>query len=913
VRGGSRVAARNSLPAEVSSFIGRDDEISRGVALLAESRLLTLTGAGGCGKTRLAQRIARRVLHRYPGGVWWTELAWLADEGLIADAVAAVLGVKVPPGRDPDDALSGYLGTEPTLVVIDNCEHLIAGAAEFVHRLLRSTPGAAILATSREPLAVEGEVTWRVPSLSLPPAACETPEALSDYDAVRLFIERAVQADPAFRVSNENAPAVVQICHRLDGIPLALELAAARVRSLSPERIAVALDDRFLLLAGQRRGVVPRQRTLRASVHWSHELLASEERVLFRRLGIFAGGFGTDAADAVVAFDPLSDRSILEVLTRLVDKSLVHLDDSGRYRLLETIRQYALDRLADAGETEELQERHLAWAGNLARTLESEATDAHPAALDELEAEHANLRAALDWAAAAGRHEDALEIVGSLAFFWAQHGHYREAASWESRLLEGSGATAGQAVARARWGCAYVRLYGGDDSAYERAQVGLTEAKAIGDASTAARCLHTMGGALLLTDPILARRHFVQATELADVAQDEWCLADALQMIGYTHLAEGDHRLAVPFLEKAFPICDRRGNQFQRGWHHGGMAWAAAQRGQMPIAESEIRRAIEMGRTVGDPTLEVWACALLCLVLVAAGRPQAMAAEMETLLEARHEWGGLGEALIPTFATRARLREDPAGVAAELEPIAIALIERGDLADGSQMMEQAARAALEGGRPAEAVRLATLGEEAAPTGCYRSAARLVRGVAARQLRDPAACDLLHDSLGYLAGREILLGIPLAVETLGGLLIGEGHLAEGVRLLAAGETLRAETGQGRLPGDQGRFDEDARFAEKELNHKWAEVWAEGSGLTTEEAIAYARRARGTRKRPSTGWDSLTPTELQVVELAAQGLTNPEIGSRLFMSRGTVKTHLAHVFAKLNVSSRAELAAAASRRG
>jgi predicted ATPase len=808
VRDGSHAAAPNNLPVEVSSFIGRDGDISRGVALLAETRLLTLTGAGGCGKTRLAQRIAGRVLHRFPGGVWWTELASLADEGLIADAVAGVLGVRVPPGRDAVDALSGYLETEPTLVVIDNCEHLIASAAAFAHRLLRSTPGTAILATSREPLAVEGEVTWRVPSLRLPPTACEAPEAVGHYDAVRLFIERAVQADPGFRVTNENAPAVAQICQRLDGIPLALELAAARVRSLTPERIAAALDDRFRLLAAHRRGVVPRQKTLLASVDWSHELLGPEERVVFRRLGIFAGSFTMEAADSVVAFDPVPDRTTVDVLTRLVDKSLVQPDDRGRYRLLETIRHYALDRLADAGETEELQERHLAWAGNLARRMESEATDAHPAALDELETEHANLRAALEWAAAAGRHDRALEIMGSLAFFWAQHGHYREAAGWESRLLERTRAPGSQAVARARWGCAYVRFYGGDAvGAYEHAQIALSEAKAVGDASTAARCLHTMGAGLLLADPVLAREHLVQAAELARAAEDEWCLADALQIVGYTHLVEGDHRLVVPFLEEAFPICDRRGNQFQRGWHHGGMAGVAALRGQMPVAESEIRRAIEIARTVGDPTLEVWACELLCGVLVAAARPQAMAAETQTLLEARHEWGGLGEALIPTFAARARLLEDPAQVAAELEPTAVALIGLGDLIDGSGLMQQAALAALEGGRPAEAVRLAALSEQAAPTGWYRSAARLTRGVAARQLGDPAACDLLHDSLGYLAGREILLGVPLALETLGGLLIGEGQLTEGGRLLAAAETLRAETGQGRLPGEQRRFDED----------------------------------------------------------------------------------------------------------
>jgi len=343
------------------------------------------------------------------------------------------------------------------------------------------------------------------------------------------------------------------------------------------------------------------------------------------------------------------------------------------------------------------------------------------------------------------------------------------------------------------------------------------------------------------------------------------------------------------------------------------MAWVAASRGQMPVAEREIRKAIEIARTVGDPTLEVWACAILCSILVSVGRPQAMAAEMETLLRVRHEWGGLGEALIPTFSARARLLEDPAGVAAELEPTAAALIDAGDLVDGSHLMEQAARAALEAGRPAEGVRLAALSEEAAPTGWYRSAARMVRGVAARQLGDPAACDLLHDFLGYLADRENLLGVPLALETLGGLLIGDGQLAVGGRLLAAGETLRTETGQARLPGDQGRFDEDVRLGKQELGPEWAEVWAEGSGLTAVQAVAYARRARGSRKRPATGWDSLTPTELQVVELAAQGFTNPEIGRRLFIGAGTVKTHLSHVFAKLNVTSRTELAAAASRRG
>ena len=493
------------------------------MALLAETRLLTLTGAGGCGKTRLAQRIAGRVLHRYEGGVWWTELASLADEGLIADAVAAVLGVRVPPGRDAVDALAGYLRTAPALVVIDNCEHLIAGAAAFVHRLLRSTPGTAILATSREPLAVEGEVTWRVPSLSLPPAACETPEAVGHYDAVRLFIERAVQADPDFRVSNENAPAVAQICQRLDGIPLALELAAARVRSLTPERIAAALDDRFRLLAAHRRGVVPRQKTLLASVDWSHELLGPEERVLFRRLGIFARGFTLDAADLVrpapsIRYPtaplwmcwPAWSTSRWSTWTTQGATGCSRRSASTHSTGWPTrVRQRSCRTATWLGLA--------TWQG---RWRARRPTPTQPRWTSWRRSTPTSVRR---WI---GRR-----LPAGMTGPWRSWGHWPSSGpstGTTARRRTGShdwlsrpGATGGQAVARARWGCAYVRFYGGDAvGAYERAQIGLAEANAAGDSSTAARCLHTMGAGLYPADPVLARQHLVQAAELARTAQD---------------------------------------------------------------------------------------------------------------------------------------------------------------------------------------------------------------------------------------------------------------------------------------------------------------------------------------------------------------------------------------------------------
>ena len=913
----------NNLPVEVSSFIGREEDIARGVALLSETRLLTLTGAGGCGKTRLARRIAAQVLHRFPAGVWWAELAALADESLIGDTAANTVGARVPPGGEPVEALAGHFGAGPALLVVDNCEHLITATAAFVDRLLRSTAAVVVLTTSREALAIEGEVTWRVPSLGLPPTRLRPDErssgALEQYDAVRLFIDRAIQSRPGFRVSNQNAPAVAQICERLDGIPLAIELAAARVRALPPERIAAELDDRFRLLVGHRRTAVPRQRTLLASVDWSHELLEPAERVLFRRLGVFAGGFTLDAAETVVSGEPLSSMEVLDGLTRLVDKSLVQLDETypaeDRYRLLETIRQYALDRLDEAGEITERRDRHLDWALSFVESIEAEITDAHTAALDRVDSDHANIRAALEWASTSGRSEAAVRLAGAMSFFWAQRGHYREAASWESRLLYGgvpADCVGDGPIARARWGFAYIRFYGGDAAgAYEQAGAALQQAQTAGDESTAARCLHTLSTVLIMTDPRACREGLTEAVALARRAGDEWCLADALQIIAYALLLEGDHRSADRFLAEAFEICNRRANQFQLAWHHGGVGWACTLRSELPRAEAEARHALRLAREIGDPTVEVFAFNLLNMTLLAAGRPADLAADAEQLLADKRERGAF-EALIPTFAIRARLAEDPAAVATGLQATAAALIDAGDMVDGSMLRCDAARAALEAGRPEQAAQLARLAEQAAPTDLIRSTAILARGVAARALGAPEAVDFVHDALGQLQEIGVCLGVPLALESLGGMLVTTGQPVEGTRLLAAAATARDHTGQGRLPAEDQRFACDVEAARTALPaDEWRNSWDEGSALTYQEAITYARRTRGQRQRPTIGWASLTPTELQVVELAAQGLTNPEIGKRLLMGRGTVKTHLSHIFAKLDVRTRAQLASLASR--
>lgn len=434
---------RTNLPIQLTSFVGREKEIAEVHTLLAgPARLITLTGPGGTGKTRLSLQVAADFLDAFPEGVWFIELAPLADPALVPQTIAATLELREEPNRSILTILTNYLRAKKVLLILDNCEHLVEAAAQLVETLLRTCPQLHILASSREALGVAGETPFRVPSLSLPDPRHLPPIAtLSHYEAVRLFIERAVTVLPSFSVTNQNALALAQVCHRLDGIPLAIELAATRVATLRVEQIATRLDNAFRLLTGGSRTALPRQQTLRALIDWSHDLLSDTERTLLRRLSVFTGGWTLEAAEAVCADTAIETVDILDVMTQLVNKSLVFSErrqgQETRYRLLETIRQYALERLATSGEADSVRQRHATYYLALAEVDAPGLTNrSQPARLSQMEREHDNFRAALAWSQVVpGGAELGLRLCDALSWFWVYHGYWKERLSWEEGAL----------------------------------------------------------------------------------------------------------------------------------------------------------------------------------------------------------------------------------------------------------------------------------------------------------------------------------------------------------------------------------------------------------------------------------------------------------------------------------------------
>lgn len=434
-------AIPNNLPLQLTSFIGRERELAEIKQLLMTTHLVTLTGSGGAGKTRLSLQTAADVLETFPDGVWFVELATIADPALVPQTIATALGVREMLGHSIQDLLVDYLRAKRLLLILDNCEHLIDACAQLANQLLHAAPKLRMLASSREALGIAGEHAYRVPSLSIvelrhAPAL----DAIQRNDCVHLFVERALAAQSSFRLTDKNAPAIAQICMRLDGIPLAVELAAARVKVFTPDQIAARLDDRFRLLTGGSRTALPRQQTLRALIDWSYDLLSESERTLLRRLSVFVDGWTYEAAEAVCAGDGIETFDVLDLLTHLADKSLVTVEESdeasARYRLLETIRQYARDKLLDSGEVVAIRNRHLAYFLQFGDKVYVQFLSGHGGQWRRrVKTERDNLRAAIEWALD-NQPEAALRLSGKLSLYWSLLGYAREARRWLEAGLE---------------------------------------------------------------------------------------------------------------------------------------------------------------------------------------------------------------------------------------------------------------------------------------------------------------------------------------------------------------------------------------------------------------------------------------------------------------------------------------------
>jgi non-specific serine/threonine protein kinase len=597
-------APKHNLPAQLSTFIGREKEIAQVKQLLTGTggatlpltppvrRLVTLTGSGGVGKTRLAIQVGRKVLPFFSHGVWLVELAPLTDPALVLQVVATVFELHEEPSRPWLTVLTDYLREKSLLLILDNCEHLVEACAQLAEALLKACPDLDILATSREALGIAGEFAFRVPSLSTPDPRHWLPlETLAQYEAVKLFVERAATSLPGFAMTNDNASAIVQVCQRLDGIPLAIELAAARVKVLQVEQIATRLDDRFRLLTGGSRTALQRHQTLRSLIDWSHSLLTESEQILLRRLSVFAGGWTLEAAEEVCESGGLESFGVLDLLSHLVDKSLVIVDEGAekpRYRMLETIRQYAREILFNSGEEEQLRDRHLNSMLKLVEKAEPEIIGHDQLIwLDRLDLEIDNLRAALEWAFSVGDTEASLRLAGSAFWFWTIRGYWHEAQRWLKDALDKSGAEKRtKARAKALNAIGFILWLSGE---YAEARAVLDESVSIGRAIeeklSLAVSLIWLGRVIFsLGDYAASRRVLDEGLALSRELGDKHAIGWSLVGFGEIKSSQGNYKEAQAFFEESMVLLREIGD---KNW----LAYAARRLAHIALRQTNYRRA----------------------------------------------------------------------------------------------------------------------------------------------------------------------------------------------------------------------------------------------------------------------------------------------------------------------------------
>ncbi len=890
----AKTTRSHNLPAQLTTFVGRAGQVDEVGRLARDNRLVTLTGAGGAGKTRLAIEVAAQLPDDFDDGVWWVDLAPVADPAVVTLTVARTLGLPDQPGRSPLETVQRFIGDRKILLLLDNCEHLLDVCGDAIIRLLNSCPQLTIVTTSREPIAVSGEVTWRVPSLSL------------QDEAITLFTDRAQRARPTFHAVGEDADLVAEICRRLDGMPLAIELAAARVRALSVRQIADSLNDRFRLLTGGARNTMRRQQTLRASVDWSHALLTEAEQTLFRRLGVFMGGFDLDAARAVAAINDAEQFQILDQLSLLVDKSLVIADEESggmRYGLLETVRQYALEKLAESGEADVVRDRHRDHYIQAAVELEGDER-----LVEWAELETGNLRAAHTWSIDCGEFEPALRLVSSLQRLWETRGRMGEGMAGFDLVFDDK-RYRDDLVAPAVWTRAVADMsilaaWTAAPASPERAEVALAVARDLGDPTLTATCLAACG-ALAYYDPDMSRKYLADAIDIARTLGNQSKLCYFLSCLAVAMNVAGQPIASQLAAEEGRDVAEAIGDAFVSRHCRVWLAIALRWQGGVTAAETVLRGISEGADAAGERMLKLFGLVVESSSFASQGNAAAARAKVDEARETSAAMGGFHEDTVYALSAYAALA---AGEAVEAKMACELAVSRTvpQRTLYSRSLTPMTEALLACGELAAARRWADDTVAVTP-GNYRMNALASRAhVAMAQGEIDNAERDAHDALAAGVETGAYLHAPEALEILGRSACGEGNHCHAARLFGAAEAIRTAMGVVRWPVYSMGYDDAVAITREALGDAdFDAAWVEGAELSIEDAIAYARRGRGERKRPASGWESLTPTERDVVRHAADGLGNKDIAERLFVSPRTVQTHLTHVYAKLGLTSRIQL--------
>jgi predicted ATPase/class 3 adenylate cyclase len=602
----------NNLPSQLTSFIGREREMQEACKLLASARLLTLIGPGGTGKTRLSLQLAADQLSEFKDGVWLMELAPLSDPGFILSTIASALELHEVPGIPLINIVIDYLRAKQILLILDNCEHLVEASAQIADQLLHACSQLKIIASSREALGIDGETVYRVPSLSLP---VPSSRSLMEYESTRLFIDRAGKAEPRFHVTDQNASSIVQICQRLDGIPLAIELAAARVKLFTPEQIAERLDDRFKLLTGGSRTALPRQQTLRALIDWSYQSLNETEQRALRRLAVFSGGWMFEATEAVVG-----EHDVLDGLLGLVNKSLVNVeeqDGKSRYRFLETIRQYAMEKLLESGEAEKIRDRHMDYflrSMKQAPQREQKTFGALPDDtewLDRMEREHGNLRAALEWSTST-HPEKALQLIQTVGNFWVARDYNMEARRWCQTILEYSQFLPDMEGERAKvygiLGWSSIGI-GDHKTGRDAAEAGIALARKANDAQTTGRLLGLVTLACIFLGDFPASEQAL--TEAERIAREhgfpEQLVAVLTTRAQLTFSGYRDISQAKIYLEEALSLAPATHNEWATAMSLFGMGRIAGVTGDLATAREKFLESASLAKKLGNKR-QVYSC-----------------------------------------------------------------------------------------------------------------------------------------------------------------------------------------------------------------------------------------------------------------------------------------------------------------